>query len=139
MAAHPAVKAINTQEITDKARRGLLLLLEAVCHPPQNLKDCTEGLAGSRQEEPGHRTLPGWHHWPVCQVQHTTGVWRRQNLLPGEPQRGLQSAEYHLPLPRRECEDGAHCSWYVIPFHWQVYSQHLRCATMGSKSRVLGL
>lgn len=30
MAAHPAIKAINTQDITDKARRGLLLLLEAV-------------------------------------------------------------------------------------------------------------
>ncbi|KAK5172224.1 Vacuolar protein-sorting-associated protein 33 [Saxophila tyrrhenica] len=30
MAAHPAVKAINTQEITEKARRGLLQLLEAV-------------------------------------------------------------------------------------------------------------
>ncbi|KAK3719096.1 Vacuolar protein-sorting-associated protein 33 [Vermiconidia calcicola] len=30
MAAHPAAKAINTQEITDKARRDLLQLLEAV-------------------------------------------------------------------------------------------------------------
>jgi hypothetical protein len=31
MAAHPAAEAINTQEITDKARRDLLQLLEAVC------------------------------------------------------------------------------------------------------------
>lgn len=30
MAAHPAAKAINTQDITDKARRDLLQLLEAV-------------------------------------------------------------------------------------------------------------
>lgn len=30
MAAHSAAKAINTQEITDKARRELLLLLESV-------------------------------------------------------------------------------------------------------------
>ncbi len=30
MAAHSAVKAINTPEITEKARRGLLQLLEAV-------------------------------------------------------------------------------------------------------------
>jgi len=30
MAAHPAGKAINTQDITDKARRDLLLLLESV-------------------------------------------------------------------------------------------------------------
>jgi len=33
MAAHPAVKAINTQKITDKARRDLLQLLEAVGEP----------------------------------------------------------------------------------------------------------
>lgn len=31
MAAHPAAKAISTQDITDKARRELLQLLEAVC------------------------------------------------------------------------------------------------------------
>lgn len=31
MAANPAVKAINTQEFTDKARRDLLQLLESVC------------------------------------------------------------------------------------------------------------
>ena len=31
MAAQSAAKAINTQEITDKARRELLLLLESVC------------------------------------------------------------------------------------------------------------
>ncbi|KAK4565497.1 Vacuolar protein-sorting-associated protein 33 [Recurvomyces mirabilis] len=30
MAAYPAGKAINTQDITDKARRDLLLLLESV-------------------------------------------------------------------------------------------------------------
>jgi hypothetical protein len=31
MAAHSAVRAINSQEITDKARRDLLHLLEGVC------------------------------------------------------------------------------------------------------------
>jgi Flp pilus assembly protein TadG len=31
MAAHSAARAINTQDITDKARRDLLQLLEAVC------------------------------------------------------------------------------------------------------------
>ena len=34
MAAHSAVRAINSQEITDKARRDLLHLLEGVCKTP---------------------------------------------------------------------------------------------------------
>lgn len=41
MAAHTAAKAINTQNITDKARRDLLLLLEAVCKHTRSLEDAT--------------------------------------------------------------------------------------------------
>lgn len=39
MAAHSPSKAINTQEITDKARRSLLQLLEAVRLPPLPRRD----------------------------------------------------------------------------------------------------
>jgi hypothetical protein len=37
MAAHSAVRAINSQEITDKARRDLLHLLEGVCKAYEDL------------------------------------------------------------------------------------------------------
>lgn len=37
MAVPPAGRAINTQDITDKARRDLLHLLEAVCNSPSRL------------------------------------------------------------------------------------------------------
>jgi len=37
MAAHSAVRAINSQEITDKARRDLLHLLEGVCKAYESL------------------------------------------------------------------------------------------------------
>lgn len=56
MAARTATKAINTQDVTDKARRELLLLLEAVC-AWLSLKSSTAMLTsstGERQEEPRH-------------------------------------------------------------------------------------
>jgi hypothetical protein len=37
MAAHSAVRAINSLEITDKARRDLLHLLEGVCKTHERL------------------------------------------------------------------------------------------------------
>ena len=37
MAAHSAVRAINSQEITEKARRDLLHLLEGVCKAYEDL------------------------------------------------------------------------------------------------------
>ena len=53
MAAHPAAKAINTQEITDKARRGLLQLLEGV-----SVELCFRDFhllrTGTREEESGN-------------------------------------------------------------------------------------
>lgn len=76
MAAHSAAKAINTQEITDKARRSLLQLLEAV-----GLLDAVHMLAnanihlGPRKEESHHRTLARGDDWTVRQVQYPSRIW----------------------------------------------------------------
>ena len=55
MAAHSAVRAINSQEITDKARRDLLHLLEGVCKAYEDLPCHAQRLTDSRSE--ARRTL----------------------------------------------------------------------------------
>jgi hypothetical protein len=55
MAAHSAVRAINSQEITEKARRDLLHLLEGVCKTYEDLSCQTQRLTSSRSE--ARRTL----------------------------------------------------------------------------------
>ena len=55
MAAHSAVRAINSQEITDKARRDLLHLLEGVCKAYEDLSFHVQRLTHSRSE--ARRTL----------------------------------------------------------------------------------
>ena len=62
MAAHPAAKAINTQEITDKARRDLLQLLEAVCE--RHLLKLTQRQANKSRFE-ARRIWSSNARWPA--------------------------------------------------------------------------
>jgi hypothetical protein len=55
MAAHSAVRAINSQEITDKARRDLLHLLEGVCKAYEDQYCQAQRLTDFRSE--ARRTL----------------------------------------------------------------------------------
>lgn len=125
MAAHPAAKAINTQLITDNARRGLLALLEGV-RAEIVFRGFHLHRTGPRKEESGNRKVSRRYYWAFCQVQYPPRIWRGQSLLPRESQCRFQPTEYHLPRSGRESEDGSHGSWYVTFFTLSLVIRDLK-------------
>lgn len=89
MAVQSAGKAINTQEITDKARRELLLLLESVSLGTRAISDkaiisITFDYTGPRQKESRDREVSSWDDRSFRQIQYASRIRCRQSLLSRE-------------------------------------------------------